>query len=282
MHLIAASELSTPELCDLWGAVYEGYPYPNTYTPALLERIVHTGAIDLSASALLVESGGVAGLSFLGVRADRGWIGSFGIRAPFRGKGLSLALIEGQLQWAVRRRLFTVQLEVLAGNPVARHVYERAGFRLRREVAVLNAPSGSWPRAGVEGAVAVDRRRGLALLSHLHGSDLPTWQREEQSVAAADEAAFLAVNEEGALAYQVRPNVVRILDIAVAPGREEVAGALLGALHRAVPAVSVSLLNEPVGPLSAYLQTEGFGVVDRQAEMVYSSSGASPRRSFNA
>jgi ribosomal protein S18 acetylase RimI-like enzyme len=288
MEVLAASALSISELSDLWGAVYEGYQYRMSHTPDLLERMVRSGSIRLDRSPLLVEDGRPVALSFLGVRGGRGWIGSFGVRAEHRGRGLAARLMEVQRQQAAALGLSTVQLEVLRGNGTARRVYERAGFTVTREVLVLQGDAGTYPAtetAGADGAGAIGHAEGLALLRALRRREPPAWQREPEAVEAAGGAAYLAWRDKGALVYQGRPAGVRIVDLAVdrsVTGRSRTAAlrSLLTLLREAAPGVPAVLINEPEEELAAALLAEGFRETDRQYEMLLplANGGHGPER----
>lgn len=285
MQWMPAATLSLDALCELWNEAYAGYLYPVSQTPDMFRQMINTGSIRLDQSVLLEVDGALAGLSFLGVRQDRGWIGGFGITPVHRGRGLARPLIEEQLAWAWRLGLASVQLEVLAKNTAAKRVYERAGFAVEREVAILGGAAGSYPAARQEGARALTPPAGRALLSRLQGRSRPTWQREAASLAEAADVTYLAVGEAGALAFAARPTAIRVLDLATADDADqrEVAHALLTALAAAAGERPVMVVNEPEGALLGALLQAGLQEMDRQYEMaIYSASGDSPRRSLSA
>jgi tRNA threonylcarbamoyladenosine biosynthesis protein TsaB len=76
-----------------------------------------------------------AGFLICRVTGDEAELLAMGVAAPERGRGLGSALLEAGLEEAARRGAACMFLEVAEDNAVARHLYERQGFRAvgRRE-----------------------------------------------------------------------------------------------------------------------------------------------------
>ncbi|MFN8411251.1 MAG: GNAT family N-acetyltransferase [Anaerolineales bacterium] len=76
----------------------------------------------------------VAGFSLNRFRKDIGWIGSLGVRRPWRKKGLGLALLTHSFGEFYKRGKTTIGLGVDASNPTgATRLYQRAGMHVASE-----------------------------------------------------------------------------------------------------------------------------------------------------
>lgn len=80
------------------------------------------------------EGGQVAGFSQCRYRQDSGWVGTLGVRRPWRKQGLGLALLYHSFGEFYRRGAQTVGLGVDASNPTgATRLYKRAGMDVAGE-----------------------------------------------------------------------------------------------------------------------------------------------------
>lgn len=158
MRTMALDTLPLDTLVRVWNGVYADYFVPMTRDADQLRSHLETGSVDASLSRLWFAGEEPVGLSLLGVRGERGWVGGFGVIPSHRGAGLATRMIRDQLDVAAAAGLARVGLEVLADNP-ARHLYERAGFTTTRLLHVLTgtlAPSGGgkeeawWSEASPE------------------------------------------------------------------------------------------------------------------------------------
>jgi mycothiol synthase len=87
----------------------------------------------------VVRDGGeiAAVLRAEGRRSGMGWVGTLGVRKPWRKRGLGLALLEHAFSEFRRRGETRVGLGVDAENPTgATRLYERAGMRVHWEAVI--------------------------------------------------------------------------------------------------------------------------------------------------
>jgi mycothiol synthase len=78
----------------------------------------------------------VAGFSINRFRMGIGWIGTLGVRRPWRKKGLGLALLQYSFGEFYKRGMTTIGLGVDASNPTgATRLYQRAGMYVASEFA---------------------------------------------------------------------------------------------------------------------------------------------------
>ncbi len=80
------------------------------------------------------EGDQVAGFSQNRFRMGIGWVGTIGVRRPWRGKGLGLALLKQSFGEFYKRGMKTIGLGVDASNPTgATRLYQRAGMVVASE-----------------------------------------------------------------------------------------------------------------------------------------------------
>jgi mycothiol synthase len=79
----------------------------------------------------------IAGVSLNRFRSEIGWVGSLGVRRPWRRKGLGLALLQQSFGEFYRRGIRTIGLGVDAENPSgATRLYQRAGMKIASEYVI--------------------------------------------------------------------------------------------------------------------------------------------------
>lgn len=265
------STLDPPALAAAFNTIYEAYSAPISMGALSMAHHVESNDIQLAHSPLWLDAdGNVAGLSMLGVRGDRGWIGGFGIARPQRRQGHSVALMHDALMLARSAGLRLVQLEVITSNIAAIRAYERAGFDHTRDLLVLTRPADARTLdidtaavQPIEPADAIAVRAGLG--------SRPAWQRERESLARVTDLRALSIGDPaGPLAvaiYQHTPDSVRVLDLG-AQGVDS-AQTLLAGLAERYPGERMTLVNEPEGsPMLPALDDTGWQEVLRQHEVV--------------
>lgn len=276
-HFDPAAEYSLVQLADVVTEAFRGYPLPVHESAARLARLVRVQAFDLSHSLVMRAPGGEpAGVGFLGLRGGRAWISAFGITTPHRGRGLSRDLLSRLLDQARGAGAEDVRLEVLVGNTVARHLYQRAGFTPLRDLISLERAA--WlpltPRRTdlhterVTVDVAVQAARELERTP-------PCWQRESASLLTGSAQALVVRAGSrlvGCSLHSTRDGAIALHHLAgrpdAAPGVLQV---VLPHLVEAPPGGSgrhVTLLNEPdPGGLLPALLAHGFRETMRQLEL---------------
>jgi hypothetical protein len=194
------------------------------------------------------EDGAIVGMAMLGVRGERGWIGGFGIAAPYRGRGLSHQLIEDVIERARRLGLAGLQLEVITTNHGAIRVYERAGFVHRRDLLILaRGPDASTLEVDTTVVRTADPARLIAYRPA--GASAPAWQREAPSLGSPSSLEGLVVGvPEAPLALVLSRSTgdaARVADLAAVD--QESALAVLSALIERHAGSPLTILNEPEG-----------------------------------
>ncbi|MGE5251406.1 MAG: GNAT family N-acetyltransferase, partial [Bacteroidota bacterium] len=79
----------------------------------------------------------VAGYSLCRFRSGIGWVGTLGVRRPWRKRGLGMALLQHSFGEFHRRGMKTVSLGVDAANPTgARRLYQKAGMQIAAQYVI--------------------------------------------------------------------------------------------------------------------------------------------------
>lgn len=251
-------QLDHHQLAAALQLAYSDYLAPVQFTPQLAAEHVTRNSIDLCRSPYWHNPNGeLVGLSLLGIRQGRGWVGGFGLSPQYRGQQLAAPLLAATVQSARQAGLASLQLEVLAGNVRASNVYRQGGFQDRRRVSALfpvhempalalgdfvdpriflrELPPAVWQR---ELPWALDGRRGQALR---HGDDWLIFRADTQGTV------LLHGHCRSAATLQQ----------------------LLGALRHHYPDRMPMITNEPVdSPLHAQLRELGWEERYPQTEML--------------
>lgn len=140
MRQITFADLDLAQQTDALNLVYRGCDQPFQVSPEWVAEHLHTHCIDTARSPVWLDArGGVAALSLLALRGNIGWIGGFGVAPSYRGNRFSGPVLRETLKDLDNT---PVQLEVLVPNLKARATYERGGFRITRQLVVLEGPAG--------------------------------------------------------------------------------------------------------------------------------------------
>jgi len=174
---ITFADLDLSEQTDALNLVYRGYDQPFQVSQEWVAEHLRVHAIQTSRSPVWLDGRGqVAALSLLALRQGRGWIGGFGVAPSYRGNRFSGPVLRETLKGLED---IPIQLEVLVPNLKARATYERGGFRITRQLVVLEGPPGP-----------ADQPLDLA--------GPPCWQRESASWESLDDL----VRVDRSLAYR--------------------------------------------------------------------------------
>jgi mycothiol synthase len=126
-HAVAVWQAQNEAFRDHWGshdATFEEFVRYRFDAP---ER-------DLSLWVVAWEGSEVAGFSINRFRMGIGWVGTLGVRRPWRRKGLGLALLQQSFGEFYRRGMHTIGLGVDASNPTgATRLYQKAGMYVASE-----------------------------------------------------------------------------------------------------------------------------------------------------
>jgi ribosomal protein S18 acetylase RimI-like enzyme len=248
VDLRPATGYSTQQLAGLWNRAYQGYFVDLTFDAEQMARHLAVHDIDLDRSIIMNSGeGSFIGMSLMGTRGVRGWVGGFGIDPDFRRKGFAYPLIAAQVSAAKAGAFGSLQLEVLTQNWASR-VYDRAGFINVRYVEVLRGP---LRETGAAGRVVRHSPEATAIdIQRLRCGGVWPWQRELATLlhTIGYGAEALAVETDGrceaALIYRMeRANLLLILDLA---GEPRCVSALLNALAVQRAGCEAVLGNEPL------------------------------------
>jgi len=115
---------------DHWGHIQWEFEYWR-------QRNIEREDFDPSLWFLAQDGDQIAGAALCRFRQDIGWIGTLGVRWPWRRKGIGLALLRQAFGEFYRRGVQAVDLSVDAQNPTgATALYERAGMHVVHKYVV--------------------------------------------------------------------------------------------------------------------------------------------------
>lgn len=115
---------------ELWGRA------PHTYED-WQHRMTGRDDFDPSQWYIAWDGAEIAGYSLCSNRMGTGYVGSIGVRKPWRHLGLGLALLSHSFAEMFKRGLKTVKLSVDASNPTgATRLYQRAGMHVAAEYVI--------------------------------------------------------------------------------------------------------------------------------------------------
>ncbi|MBX3167315.1 MAG: GNAT family N-acetyltransferase [Candidatus Eremiobacteraeota bacterium] len=228
MRQITFADLDLPQQTEALNLVYRGYDQPFQVSQEWVAEHLQAHSIEAGRSPLWLDGRNqVAALSLLALRNGYGWIGGFGVAPVYRGNRFSGPVLRETLKDLDEA---PVQLEVLVTNLKARATYERGGFRVTRQLVVLEGPPGPAGQT-------------------LEPAGSPCWQRQPASLERLQDLVWV----EQSLAY--RGHQLHFVG----------EGASWGELA-SQPRLRLS--NEPAGsPLHRQLLALGWREVARQYEM---------------
>ena len=129
-HNRAVFEAHEEAFSDHWGHT------PGTFT-RWQQRMIERDAFDPGLWYIAWDGDQVAGYSLCRYRNGLGWVGTLGVRRPWRKRGVGMALLLHSFAEFHRRGMRTVSLGVDASNPTgATRLYEKAGMRVAAEYVI--------------------------------------------------------------------------------------------------------------------------------------------------
>ncbi|MDO9303532.1 MAG: GNAT family N-acetyltransferase [Anaerolineales bacterium] len=128
-HAIAVLQAQNESFRDHWGS------HDVTFEE-FARTLLNTTKFDPTLWAVAWDGNEVAGFSINRFRMGIGWIGTLGVRRPWRKMGLGLVLLQHSFGEFHKRGMTTIGLGVDASNPTgATRLYQRAGMYVASEFA---------------------------------------------------------------------------------------------------------------------------------------------------
>jgi GNAT superfamily N-acetyltransferase len=138
LALVAADQLSIPQLAEAFNHTFEGYSLPITQTVQSLSAMIQADDIRLQDSLVArAPDGEYVAIGLLAVRGTRGWVGGMATATAWRRQGIGAWLLQTLLSQADSLGLETIGLEVLEENMSAHELYQQAGFHDARLLTVF-------------------------------------------------------------------------------------------------------------------------------------------------
>jgi GNAT superfamily N-acetyltransferase len=263
--------LNAADIAAVYSTVYEDYVVPFNVSADWARQHIARHDIDLDRSPLWLDADGqTVAMAALGVRGKRSWVGGFGVARPYRGRGLSRALVEEIIDIANRGGLKRLQLEVITTNHIAIRTYQRAGFEHARDLLILSREPEPLT-VDIDSTLVVSADPAQVLTARAGIGPSPDWSREPSSLAALGDLEALIVGDADAplalALYRLANGALRLHDLAASD--VAAAQALLASIIERWPETAISLVNEPEGSeVLPALFDAGWVEVMRQHEMV--------------
>lgn len=195
MYTKPATDLSYEKFSEAFNAAYDGYIAGTfTTTPEYMIHFVKVNYVSLSRSLVMYDSetNEIIGFCIIAVRPDRpklSRVATFGIVPTHKGKGVGSKLIREAIASERAHGTETLELECIQENTAALKLYQKAGFKILRELAGYEGKASD--EALAEGTLAepelqdgdIEHIRGL--VRKYASEDLP-WQAW---IAEADETS---------------------------------------------------------------------------------------------
>ncbi len=237
LRIVPLSDVNLHTLVDLFNDAYSQYYVEIKVTPESLDALIRREDVIPESSCVALLGTMPAGVVFLGVRGERGYICGMGVRQALQGKGIGELLMREALRNAADLGLANVTLEVIDANFRAIRLYRKLGFVRLRDVGVF-ACEFSCDAGRVEGvSIAGARALEVLPLADKFNEMLPAWQNQPQSIAKMSRRleALVAQSRGATVGYAVfgaAGDDMLLLDVAVSPRegadrRKSIAAALV-------------------------------------------------------
>ena len=229
----SALTLPLTECSAAFAQAFEGYFMSVVDDPQVFATRVRTEQVDLASSFVAYVQGEVAGVCLIARRGEVSRVAGMGITVPWRGKGVSHAIMERLLADARARGDSRVLLEVITQNVAAVRLYEKFGFVKTRQLVGYEASSMPGKLADLREIAVSDV---VAAIGRAGDTDLP-WQFQAATLAAVTRPtrAFRAGRACGLVMVQPEVMVLRALIVPLEAGRQGEGTRLLQALAQEFP-----------------------------------------------
>ena len=275
---VPASKYTFEQLATIYNAARVDYIVPMPMNAPRMKAYVREHDVDLDASVVLLNAEfEPIGIGMLGVREKRGWITRLGVLPACRGYKAGEFIMRTLIEHARMQGVERIQLEVIAGNEPAYHLFLKLGFEPTRELLVARRPPGK-PRADLPAPNAFVRPMSpdevlTCLEQRPPGA---SWIEETPSLLQGGNLKGLMPEQGGWLVYQstlfqLAHFVIKLPDGAA----EEAAYALLYNLHQYHPTQDTKVENIALNdvPWRAF-QTLGYVEAFRRIEMMLNLTAA--------
>jgi len=273
--LVPASVYDYAALAEIYNETRVDYIVPMPMNAARMKEYIEVYDIALDASfVVLAEGRQPVGLGMLGIRAERAWITRLGVLPMQRGRRLGQALMDAMREAAWARGCRLIQLEVIAGNDPARHLFIANRFVDRRDLFVVRRP----PRTGLTTPLSdlnlhitpIAQDNVASVLASR--TDCPSWIDESISLLQSGKLrGYEAANADGQRSWVVyHAGTLQLTHFAFGAFiSDKMARTLLFTVHAAHPASDTKIENVPANsPYWPVMQSLGYIPTFTRQEMV--------------
>ena len=143
MQIKTLENISLPEMTAAFNAGFEEYFIPLHVTEAQMQERIITESVDMSLSVGMFDNNSLIGFILTGIDSVNGVLtannAGTGVAASFRGQAITRKLYQFLLPVLKERGVRHSQLEVITENAIAKHIYEKIGYKVVRELVSYKA-----------------------------------------------------------------------------------------------------------------------------------------------
>lgn len=271
-QLIPANQFSYAELADIYNQARVDYIVPMPMNAKRLQEYVEYYDISLAGSVVAMTNDNLpCGVGMLGLRGERGWITRLGVIPERRKHRVGQAIMESLIHAAYQQGAKLIQLEVIVGNDPARHLFDKLGFIVQRELLVIRRPpSAPAPHLGFDAIIPVNISESDIPQALIHRVDNPSWIEETSSLLNIAPLRGIRIEgdngEWGWAVFQRTP--FQLTHFILNYSHDWVAQALLYHIHKEYPMQDTKIENVDVNDSLWHIyQQMGYLEIFRRTEM---------------
>ncbi len=268
---VPAADVSLVTFTGLLNRTYSDYYVPLDMTASHMRRRIVRDDIDMQSSVVVMDDDYPIALGMIARRGAHAWIGGVGVLPNYRGQGIGRQIMHILLDAAHQHHVDRVQLEVIQQNTPAIRLYDSLGFQRQRALHV--AEGLIKPPAGQHTTQHIPPDELLQYYDRFHTVPNP-WQRQKTTLLRMLQllTGVAALSDKGdVIAYALGVfggDIVRFVDLASLPGRNDALRSLVSTLHHRHPAAIGSIINITADdPAWAVLSGLGYHTTLSQHEM---------------
>jgi len=269
------------ELFQSFTEAFSDYIVPFALTETQFRNHIKLTAVDLNRTVGCFENGQMIGFSLNGFGDWNGlptvYDAGTGVLPAYRRQGISRAMFEFMLPEFERHGFKQVVLEVITSNSGAIRLYEGLGFRISRDLLLLQCDARPAFEVEVDPELsikAIDQPDWRAFKEFWNGE--PSWQNSPESIDRSlamktTLGAYVNGSCVGYMIFSSRFGRISQLAVAKEARRSGVATALIQAMHEKIePGFSAQVINIDASLIDATALFKKCGYFERlrQYEMV--------------
>lgn len=271
---VATSKYDYDELAAIYSNARTDYIVPMPMNGKRMREYIMAYDIDLDVSIVAVdpEDDEANGICMLGVRENRTWITRLGVIPERRRRKSGEFLMRAEIEESIQYGKDLVQLEVIAGNDPAHHLFTKLGFHETRELLVIRRPPGAIDSDLIPDVTIAEMPESEIMDYLAKREPGAAWTEETASLRNAGNLRGLIVtfpdNETGWVVFQ--GSLFQLSHFVLSPNvSPEMTTALIAVVHQQFPMQDTKIENVPSKHYSWPIYEKcGYVVSFRRIEML--------------